>query len=183
MATRRLPGPVASQTAADPRPDQWLNRSSKRYKILFDLDAARQYEDRLPYSKRLHTYIVVAWLTGAHNVHGGSFSYLHKVKNSLQTQVQDLLNQSPGLCACLGTSCSLHVMHDQANVRFDHSELRLVRGLGIERVVAGVVLHAFAPNHSVLANDLRFLHALERHCPLGFAGFCANLPVNSQPRV
>ena len=96
-----------------------------------------------------HIAFATAYLAGAPNVHSGGFAAPIRETRSWRAFLDIMLAHSPALCACLGATCSLHVVIDSAD---DAEPANLSRG---------VVVHRFAPDGAAheggagAANDAR----------------------------
>ena len=92
-----------------------------------------------------HIAFATAYLAGAPNVHSGGFAAPIRETRSWRAFLDIMLAHSPALCACLGDTCSLHMVIDSAD------DAELTRNL-----TRGVVVHRFAPDNTTLGNDRRF---------------------------
>ena len=59
-----------------------------------------------------HIAFATAYLAGAPNVHSGGFAAPIRETRSWRAFLDIMLAHSPALCACLGATCSLHVVID-----------------------------------------------------------------------
>ena len=62
-----------------------------------------------------HIAFATAYLAGAPNVHSGGFAAPIRETRSWRAFLDIMLAHSPALCACLGATCSLHVVIDSAD--------------------------------------------------------------------
>ena len=89
-----------------------------------------------------HIAFATAYLAGAPNVHSGGFDAPIRGTRSWRAFLDIMLAHSPALCACLGATCSLHVVIDST-----------VDAEPAANLTRGVVVHRFAPDNTTLGND------------------------------